>query len=131
LFYNNGEILTSSTEEGYLFSTGPSYTLGLDKWIYISSSNISNLALGIMTFPLQMLVAVPITKTYTITEPNDIIIGTDLQKNVTCFNKADGSVKITVSSGTLNYSYSGRKTKPLFNLRDISNLAPGHILFRF
>jgi hypothetical protein len=55
----------------------------------------------------------PITKTYTITEPNDIIISTDLQKNITCFNKADGS-KI---SSTLNYSYLDEKRKPLFNLR--------------
>jgi hypothetical protein len=29
---------------------------------------------------LQMLGGCPITKTYTITEPNDIIISTDLQK---------------------------------------------------
>jgi hypothetical protein len=39
------------------------------------------LAPGNYDLPLQMLVAVLLLKPTTITEPNDIIISTDLQKN--------------------------------------------------
>ena len=124
---NNGEIKTSSTG-GIPFSTGPSYTYN---WtgpnaFTSTASNISNLAPGNYNLSITDTGGCPITKTYTITEPNDIIIGTDLQKNITCFNKADGSVAITVSGGTLNYSYAWTKNgSPYSTSEDISNLAPG------
>ena len=124
---NNGEIQTSSTG-GIPFSTGPSYTYSWTgpNGFNSPASNISNLAPGNYDLSISDAGGCPITKTYTITEPNDIIIGTDLHKNVSCFNKADGSVAITVSGGTLNYSYAWTKNgSPYATSEDLSNLAPG------
>jgi gliding motility-associated-like protein len=124
---NNGAIQTSSTG-GIPFSTGPSYTYNWTgpNGFTANASNISNLAPGNYDLSIADAGGCPITKTYTIAEPNDIIIGTDLQKNITCFNKADGSITITVSGGTLNYSYAWTKNgSPYSTSEDISNLAPG------
>ncbi|WP_339919629.1 PKD domain-containing protein [uncultured Flavobacterium sp.] len=124
---NNGEIQTSSTG-GIPFSTGPSYTYSWTgpNGFNSSASNISNLAPGNYDLSISDAGGCPITKTYTITEPNDIIIGTDLHKNVSCFNKADGSVAITVSGGTLNYSYAWTKNGSPYSIaEDLANLAPG------
>ncbi|WP_369769399.1 PKD domain-containing protein [Flavobacterium sp. WC2416] len=124
---NNGAIQTNITG-GIPFSSGSPYLIswtGPNGFIS-SSSNISNLAPGNYDLSITDTGGCPITKTYTITEPNDIIIGTDLHKNITCFNKADGSVAITVSGGTLNYSYAWTKDgSPYSTSEDISNLAPG------
>jgi hypothetical protein len=65
----------------------------------------------------------PITKTYTITEPNDIIIGTDLQKNITCFNKADGSDCNRSQRYLELFLCLDEKRKPYSTSEDLSNLA--------
>jgi hypothetical protein len=52
-------------------------------------------------------------QTVNITQPDDIVITTDLEKNITCFNDANGSVKITISGGTLNYKYAWTKMETL------------------
>lgn len=124
---NNGEIQTSSTG-GIPFSTGTSYTYSWTgpNGFTSSASNISNLAPGNYDLSITDAGGCPITKTYAITEPNDIIIGTDLHKNVSCFNKADGSIAITVSGGNLNYSYAWTKNgTPYATTEDLSDLGPG------
>jgi gliding motility-associated-like protein len=65
-------------------------------------------------------------QTVTITQPNDISITTDLEKDITCFNDADGEIKITVSGGTLNYNYAWTKNgAPYAATEDLANLSPG------
>ncbi len=65
-------------------------------------------------------------QTVTITEPNDILITTVLEKDITCFNAADGAINITISGGTLNYTFAWTKDGTAFaNTEDISNLSPG------
>jgi gliding motility-associated-like protein len=124
---NNGSIQTNSTG-GIPFSTGPPYTYNWTgpNGFTSTASNISNLAPGTYDLSIADDGGCPVTKTYTITEPNDIIINTDLHKNISCFNKADGSIAITVSGGNLNYSYVWTKNgSPYSTAEDISNLAPG------
>lgn len=68
----------------------------------------------------------PFSKTYTITEPSDIVITTDLEKDITCFNAANGEIKITLSGGTLNYKIAWTKNGiPYATAEDLSNLSPG------
>ncbi|SHK98637.1 PKD-like domain-containing protein [Flavobacterium xanthum] len=61
-----------------------------------------------------------------ITEPADLAITTNLEKDVTCFGDSDGAIKITVSGGTSVYSYSWTKDGTAFaNTKDLFNLSPG------
>ena len=65
-------------------------------------------------------------QTVTITQPNDINIVIDLEKDITCFNDANGEIKITITGGTLNYNYTWTKDGiPYATIEDISNLSPG------
>jgi gliding motility-associated-like protein len=94
---------------------------------YISSqSNISDLAPGDYNLSVADAGGCPFNKTYTITEPNDIIITTDLEKNITCFNAANGEIKITLTGGTLNYKIAWTKNGlPYAFTEDVANLSPG------
>ena len=65
-------------------------------------------------------------QTVTILQPDDISIITDLEKDITCFNAANGEIKITITGGTLNYNYSWTKDGISYaTTDDISNLSPG------
>ncbi|WP_139171745.1 PKD domain-containing protein [Flavobacterium noncentrifugens] len=124
---NNGAIDTNITG-GIPFPTGPSY---LVSWtgpggFNASSDDIANLAPGAYTLTVTDAGGCPFTQTYTVTEPAEIIIMTDFEKDVTCFNDADGAVTISVTGGTLPYRYTWLKdTFPFATTEDIANLAPG------
>ncbi|MBX9807473.1 MAG: gliding motility-associated C-terminal domain-containing protein, partial [Flavobacteriaceae bacterium] len=65
-------------------------------------------------------------QTVTITQPDDIVITTDLEKDITCFNDANGAIKITITGGTLNYTFAWTKDGiPYATTEDLSNLSPG------
>jgi gliding motility-associated-like protein len=123
---NNGSIQTNITG-GIPFSSGVPYQIswtGPDGFT-ATDPTISNLAPG----PYNLIVTddggCPFSETYTITEPDEIIITTDLEKDVTCFNDADGKIEITVTGGTLNYAYTWTKDgNPFSNSEDIANLSP-------
>ncbi|MCG9793391.1 PKD domain-containing protein [Flavobacterium algicola] len=125
---NNGAIQVNATG-GIPFISGANY---LYSWSgpngFTSSLNaISNLAPGNYALSITDNGGCPITKDYTVTEPNDIIITTDISKNSSCFNANDGQIAITVSGGTLNYSYNWTKDGLTFSTNeDLSNLAYGN-----
>ncbi len=61
-----------------------------------------------------------------ITEPADILITTDLEKDITCFGNSNGAIQITVTGGTPAYTYSWTKNGVAFSTaEDLSNLSPG------
>lgn len=65
-------------------------------------------------------------QTVTITQPDEIVIATDLEKDITCYNDANGAIKITITGGTIPYNYNWTKNGTAFgNSEDLSNLSPG------
>ncbi len=65
-------------------------------------------------------------QTVIITQPAEIVIATDLEKDITCFNAANGEIKITITGGTLNYKIAWTKNgAPFATTEDLSNLSPG------
>jgi gliding motility-associated-like protein len=91
-----------------------------------ASPAIINIAPGIYDLTINDTGNCPYTNSYTITEPDDIIITIDSENDITCFGNANGSINISVSGGTGNFSYSWTKdTTPFSNNEDISNLNPG------
>lgn len=91
-----------------------------------TSLNAKGLIAG--TYHLTVTDANNCTKVQTvnITQPDDINITTDLEKDITCFNDANGEIKITITGGTLNYNYTWTKNGiPYATTEDIFNLSPG------
>lgn len=124
---NNGSIITNITG-GIPFSSGAPYAIiwtGPNGFTS-SNPNISGLSPGLYTLSITDAGGCPISNDYTILEPSDIIIATDINTNITCFGSANGAISITVSGGTGSYNYSWTKNGlPFSILEDISNLGAG------
>ncbi|MEI7504619.1 MAG: SprB repeat-containing protein, partial [Paludibacter sp.] len=68
----------------------------------------------------------PFTANYTITEPNEITITTDLKTDNKCNADSIGQISITVNGGTPPYTYDWTKNGlPFATTEDISNLKAG------
>ena len=123
---NNGSISTN-IEGGsapYVVSwTGPNgYNSNLP--------NISNLSGGVYYLSITDNVGANYSTNYTITEPNEIIITTDSKKDITCFGANDGEIKLTLTGGTGQLTYSWTKNgNPFSTSEDLSNLGPGVYVF--
>jgi gliding motility-associated-like protein len=124
---DNAAIQTNITG-GIPFSSGAPYLIswtGPDGFTSTASS-ISNLEPGNYTLSITDAGGCPINETYLITEPDDIIISTISEKDITCFNDANGAIEIAVSGGTLNYTFAWMKDGiPYSTTEDLSNLNPG------
>jgi gliding motility-associated-like protein len=124
---DNAAIQTNITG-GIPFSSGAPYLIswtGPDGFTSTASS-ISNLEPGNYTLSITDAGGCPINETYLITEPDDIIISTISEKDITCFNDANGAIEIAVSGGTLNYTFAWMKDGiPYSTTEDLSNLSPG------
>ncbi|MFV5691968.1 PKD domain-containing protein [Flavobacterium sp. LT1R49] len=124
---NNGSIQTNLTG-GIPFTTGAPYVVS---WVgpngFTSNAlSISNLSPGDYTLSVLDNGGCPFSKIYKITEPDVIVITTDLEKDITCFGNANGAIAITITGGTLNYKYTWIKDNlPFATTEDLSNLSPG------
>lgn len=124
---NNGSITTNSTG-GIPFSTGPPYLISWSGPNNFSSSaaSITSLAPGDYSLSITDAGGCPIVKSYTISEPSEIVITTDSKKNVSCFGSANGVIATTVNGGVGNYSYAWTKNGiPYASTDDIANLSAG------
>lgn len=123
---NNGSISTNITG-GIPFSTNPPYTI---LWTgpnsYTSNqSTISNLIPGLYNLSITDAGGCPISNNYTITEPLEMILTTDINNNITCFGSNNGAISISVTGGTGTYSYVWTKNGTNFaTTEDITNLSP-------
>jgi PKD repeat protein len=124
---NNGAIQINITG-GIPFSSGAPYQISWTGPNLFNSAalSISNLAPGDYNLSVMDAGGCPFSKIYKITEPDDISIATDLEKDITCFNDANGEIKITITGGTLNYSYAWTKNGTAYGTtEDLANLSPG------
>lgn len=124
---NNGSIQTNIAG-GIPFSTGLPYIIFWTgpNGFTSNAASISNLAPGSYMLSIADAGGCPINETYNITEPNDIVLTTILEKDITCFNDANGAIDITISGGTLNYTFAWTKNGiPYASTEDLSNLSPG------
>jgi large repetitive protein len=70
--------------------------------------------------------SLPFIKTYTVIEPGEITLTTDINKNVSCFGAGNGEIAISVTGGTGAYTYAWTKNNIAFaTTDDITNLSPG------
>lgn len=124
---NNGAI-NCTISGGVPFSSGSPQNIawtGPDGFT-ATTANISNLKPGTYSLVVSDAGGFPFTNTYTITEPDDIVISTDSKKDITCYGAHNGSVSISVKGGTLPYSFVWTKDGISYaTSEDISNLSPG------
>ena len=66
------------------------------------------------------------TETVIITQPNDIVLTTDLKNNISCYGAADGKIAISINGGNGTYSISWTKDGlPFSIIEDLVDLASG------
>ncbi|RVT71088.1 PKD domain-containing protein [Flavobacterium sufflavum] len=124
---NNASISTNITG-GIPFTSGSPYNLSWSGPSGFSSTatTISNLKPGNYDLTVTDNGNCPFFKTYTITEPTDIVIAVISKKDISCLGSNNGSVDINVTGGTGNYTYNWTKNAVAFAVsQDISNLGPG------
>lgn len=124
---NNGSIQVAISG-GIPFSFGDSYHIDWSgpNGFTSSISNISNLAPGDYTISITDQQNCSTTKKYTIIEPNEIVITSVLEKDITCFNDADGKITIAIAGGSPAYTINWTKNGiPFSNAQNLSNLSPG------
>ncbi|WP_432670630.1 PKD domain-containing protein [Flavobacterium sp. SM2513] len=91
-----------------------------------TATGISNLEPGVYTILIDDAGNCPYTNSYTITQPDDIVISINNQSNSSCFQSNDGAISIAVGGGTGVYSYTWTKDSlPFAATQDLFNLSPG------
>jgi gliding motility-associated-like protein len=113
--YNDGSIKASVTGGNGIFSGNYTY-----KWTTIDGSfsgpdnldNIINLTAGTYTLTVTDEMFCTIAKSFTLTEPTGMILADSVRSytpdhayNISCAGGNTGSIDITVTGGTLPYSY--------------------------
>ncbi|MBF6607533.1 MAG: gliding motility-associated C-terminal domain-containing protein, partial [Flavobacterium sp.] len=123
---SNGSIETNITG-GIPFPGTPYQILWTGPGGFSSTdASIYNLEPGVYNVTITDAGGCPYGGTFTITEPDELIIGTDLANNITCYDDNDGEISVTMTGGTLPYIYTWTKNSAAFaTTEDIANLGPG------
>ncbi|MBI2729439.1 MAG: T9SS type A sorting domain-containing protein [Sphingobacteriales bacterium] len=87
-----------------------------------SSQNISNLAAGVYTVTVKDANGCMATSSYEVTQPALPLTANASGTNVSCFNGTNGTASVTVTGGTVPYTYSWSNGS---SSQNISNLAAG------
>lgn len=124
----NTASITTNITGGIPFSSGTPYQLNWTGPNGFTSTNtsIANIEPGLYQVTINDAGGCPFSGSYTITEPTDIVITVDSENDITCFNADNGSINITVTGGTGNYSYNWTRNGGFHSTtEDIANLSPG------
>ncbi|MCB8963409.1 MAG: gliding motility-associated C-terminal domain-containing protein [Bacteroidales bacterium] len=89
-----------------------------------ASDSIFNLAAGEYIVTITDNLGCQSTNSVQITQPDELLVQTDLIKNVTCFGGNDGSARVLVTGGTADYNYEWN-TFPVQNAAQAANLTAG------
>ncbi len=93
----------------------------------VTTATATGLAAGIYNVTVTDANGCSKIQTVTITQPAAIVITTDVTKNVSCFGNANGSIAITITGGTPNYTFAWTKNgNPYATTEDLVNLSPGN-----
>lgn len=128
-FGTNTASISTNITGGIPFTSGNPYTISWSGPSGFSSpaATITNLKPGDYNLTVTDNGNCPFFKTYTITEPTDIVIAVISKKDISCLGSNNGSVDINVAGGTGNYTYNWTKNGAAFaGTQDISNLSPGN-----
>ncbi len=102
---NDAKIETNVTG-GIPFSAGVPYKISWSgqNGFTTFANNITNLVPGNYNLNIVDAGGCPFSNSYTITEPVDIKVNIDVEKNITCFGDADGAINLSITGGTQPYT---------------------------
>ena len=97
-----------------------------------TSADLTNLKPGAYSLTVTDANNCTISKSFTITEPAELVATGDISNNnsfgISCNGADDGSINLSVSGGTTDYSYAWTKTGDASysaTTQDLNNLSPG------
>ncbi|PJJ07284.1 gliding motility-associated-like protein [Flavobacterium sp. 1] len=127
---HNGSIVTNITG-GIPFGGATPYILSWTGPNAFSSSAaaISSLAPGVYHLNIKDNSGCKnFDKDYTVTEPEDMLISTVKEKDVTCFGYGDGAIDISITGGTAPYVYVWEKDGVSYSVttEDLTGLTAGN-----
>ena len=89
-------------------------------------NDISGLIPGDYTISISDEGGCPVSYTFSISEPYELMINTDSKRDIDCFSSQNGQIGVTVSGGIAPYKYNWTKDGLAFaTTEDISNLDQG------
>tara|TARA_Y100000034_G_scaffold32291_1_gene39559 strand:+ start:126988 stop:133959 length:6972 start_codon:yes stop_codon:yes gene_type:complete len=102
---NDGSIDTSISG-GVPFGTGAPY---LTSWtgpngFTSSDADLTNLAPGSYTVNIEDSAGATLSETYVVTQPNELQIQTDTERNISCNQGSDGNISVTILGGTAPFT---------------------------
>ena len=91
-----------------------------------NAMNLTGLKAGVYQLTATDSTGCTNTNSFTVLDPGPITITTDNVKNIDCFGAASGSISITISGGTLPYSFAWTKDGVAYaGTEDLVNCGPG------
>ena len=127
-FESNSGSISAVISGGVPFSTDDPYIIN---WVgpngfVADTATISNLEPGDYILTVNDEGGCPLSETYTIIEPEILALVVDTETSISCFEADDAEITISVSGGTLDYTYNWtRDGIPFSTDEDIYNLEPG------
>ncbi|RXP47044.1 PKD domain-containing protein [Lutibacter sp. HS1-25] len=111
-FGSDNASLEATISGGIPFGSGVPYqiTWSGPNGFSSTSSNIYNLEPGIYTLEVNDAGGCPFSQDYLITEPDELLITADSEKNISCYNGSDGEIRITTNGGTAPFIYNWTTT---------------------
>ena len=113
-------------------TTGYSYAWTGPNSFSSTSADLTNLAPGAYSLTVTDANNCTISKSFTITEPDELVATGVISNNngfgISCNGADDGSINLSVSGGTTDYTYAWTKTGDASysaTTEDLSNLSPG------
>ncbi|WP_081817039.1 PKD domain-containing protein [Polaribacter sp. Hel_I_88] len=111
-FESNDGAITTNISGGVPFDAGSPYQVSWSGPNGFSSSeaSIANLTAGQYIITIKDKDGNTAIEEFAVTQPDNLEITKDLEKNVSCFNGNDGILEVTINGGTMPYTYNWTTT---------------------
>lgn len=129
-YQSNNASITLTIVGGVPFTVGDAYIItwsGPNGFIS-NDEDIFNLEAGTYILEIEDDGGCPYTETFIITEPDELVFSAiDFDpETISCFGSNDGDISISVTGGTLPYTYTWTMNGfPFSSNEDLTNLEPG------
>ena len=129
-FESNDGAISTNIIGGVPFEIGNPYLISWSgpNGFIAADANITNLEAGLYILRIEDRNGFSITEEWSVTQPDVLVITKDIEKNISCFEGNDGAIAVTISGGTLDYTYNWTTADGsgiLLNTEDQNTLTAG------
>jgi gliding motility-associated-like protein len=107
-FESNDASITTNSIGGVPFKTGNPYLIFWTgpNGFTATNATILNLEAGLYILRIEDRTGFFITEEWRVTQPDLLVITKDVEKNISCFQGNDGAIAVTISGGTMPYTFN-------------------------